>query len=123
MPRAGTSTSPPTMMTSRPCPVMPPRPTPSTDPEVAATLNPAKAPAAPPEDEEDVDLFGSDDEEEDAEAARIREERLAEYHQEKEGKTKPAAKSRCNPRYQALGCVFPSFLFVNPAGVNTELSR
>lgn len=58
------------------------------------TLNPAKAPAAD-EDEEDeeVDLFGSDDEEEDAEAARIREERLAEYKKKKEGKAKPAAKS------------------------------
>ncbi|KAK5166754.1 hypothetical protein LTR04_000465 [Oleoguttula sp. CCFEE 6159] len=44
------------------------------------------------EDDEDVDLFGSDDEEEDAEAARIRDERLAEY-KKKEGKTKPAAKS------------------------------
>lgn len=40
-----------------------------------------------------MDLFGSDDEEEDAEAARIREERLAEYRKKKEGKTKPAAKS------------------------------
>jgi elongation factor 1-beta len=40
-----------------------------------------------------VDLFGSDDEEEDAEAARIRDERLAEYKKKKEGKTKPAAKS------------------------------
>jgi len=57
-----------------------------------ATLNPAKAPAAEEEDD-DVDLFGSDDEEEDAEAARIREERLAEYKKKKEGKTKPAAKS------------------------------
>lgn len=56
------------------------------------TLNPAKAPAAE-EDDDDVDLFGSDDEEEDAEAARIREERLAEYKKKKEGKTKPAAKS------------------------------
>jgi elongation factor 1-beta len=62
-----------------------------------ATLNPAKAPAkaeaAPEEDDDDVDLFGSDDEEEDAEAAKIREERLAEYKKKKEGKTKPAAKS------------------------------
>ncbi|OCK83276.1 hypothetical protein K432DRAFT_347454 [Lepidopterella palustris CBS 459.81] len=57
------------------------------------TLNPAKAPAAEEEEEEDVDLFGSDDEEEDAEAARIREERLAEYQKKKAGKTKPAAKS------------------------------
>jgi len=60
----------------------------------SATLpvNPAKAPAAE-EDDDDVDLFGSDDEEEDAEAARIREERLAEYNKKKAGKTKPAAKS------------------------------
>jgi len=61
-----------------------------------ATINPAKAPAAKDdaEDDDDVDLFGSDDdEEEDAEAVRIREERLAEYKKKKEGKTKPAAKS------------------------------
>ncbi|KXS95609.1 hypothetical protein AC578_10392 [Pseudocercospora eumusae] len=58
------------------------------------TLNPAKAPEkAAEEDDDDVDLFGSDDEEEDAEAARVREERLAEYKKKKEGKTKPAAKS------------------------------
>lgn len=44
------------------------------------------------EDEEDVDLFGSDDEE-DAEAIRIKEENLAAYKKKKEGKTKPAAKS------------------------------
>ncbi|CAK7566024.1 MAG: Translation elongation factor 1 beta [Sporothrix epigloea] len=62
-------------------------------PEVAeVTINPAKAPAAEEEDD-DVDLFGSDDEEEDAEAARVREERLAEYRKKKEGKVKPAAKS------------------------------
>ncbi|KAI9883834.1 MAG: hypothetical protein M1823_004388 [Watsoniomyces obsoletus] len=59
------------------------------------TINPAKAPDAAKNDDDDndVDLFGSDDEEEDAEAARIREERLAEYRKKKEGKTKPAAKS------------------------------
>jgi elongation factor 1-beta len=45
------------------------------------------------DDDDDVDLFGSDDEEEDAEAARVREERLAEYNKKKAGKTKPAAKS------------------------------
>merc|ERR1711939_48142 len=44
-------------------------------------------------EDDDVDLFGSDDEEEDAEAERIRNERLAEYKKKKEGKTKPAAKS------------------------------
>ncbi|KAK3943745.1 elongation factor 1-beta [Diplogelasinospora grovesii] len=64
-------------------------------PEVAeVTINPAKAPEkAEEEDEDDVDLFGSDDEEEDAEAARIREERLAEYKKKKEAKPKLAAKS------------------------------
>jgi len=62
-------------------------------PEVTqATLNPAKAPAAE-EDDDDIDLFGSDDEEEDAEAVRVRDERLAEYKKKKEGKSKPAAKS------------------------------
>lgn len=49
--------------------------------------------AAEAEEEEDVDLFGSDDEEEDAEAVRIREERLAEYRKKKEAKPKLAAKS------------------------------
>jgi elongation factor 1-beta len=44
------------------------------------TLNPAKAPE-------------KDDEEEDAEAARVKEERLAEYNKKKAGKVKPAAKS------------------------------
>jgi len=62
------------------------------------TINPAAAPEkaaekATEEDDDDVDLFGSDDEEEDAEAVRIREERLAEYRKKKEGKVKPAAKS------------------------------
>jgi elongation factor 1-beta len=62
-------------------------------PEVAeVTINPAKAPAAEEEDE-DVDLFGSDDEEEDAEAARVREERLAAYREKKAAKPKIAAKS------------------------------
>ncbi|PSK55320.1 hypothetical protein B9Z65_2709 [Elsinoe australis] len=56
-------------------------------------VNPAKAPEKAEEDDDDVDLFGSDDEEEDAEAVRVREERLAEYKKKKEGKTKPAAKS------------------------------
>lgn len=59
---------------------------------VAATLNPAKVPAAEEEDD-DVDLFGSDEEEEDAEAARIREERLTAYREKKAAKPKAAAKS------------------------------
>jgi elongation factor 1-beta len=45
-------------------------------------------------DEDDVDLFGSDDEEEDEEAAKIREQRLADYAKKKAAKgAKPAAKS------------------------------
>lgn len=59
----------------------------------AATLNPAKAPAAAEEDDDEVDLFGSDDEEEDAAAEELRNKRLAEYAAKKAGKTKPAAKS------------------------------
>lgn len=60
----------------------------------AATLNPAKAPAAAEEEaDDDVDLFGSDDEEEDAEAARVREERVAAYKEKKAAKPKAAAKS------------------------------
>ncbi|KAI1124940.1 hypothetical protein F5Y10DRAFT_279817 [Nemania abortiva] len=53
-----------------------------------------KAPAAEEAgDDDDVDLFGSDDEEEDAEAVRVREERLAAYREKKAAKPKVAAKS------------------------------
>jgi len=63
-------------------------------PEVSELPTNPKAPEKEAEDDdEDVDLFGSDDEEEDAEAARIRDERLAEYNKKKATKTKPAAKS------------------------------
>jgi elongation factor 1-beta len=55
------------------------------------TINPAKAPDAAEEDE-DIDLFGSDDEE-DAEAAAQREKNLEEYRKKKALKEKPAAKS------------------------------
>ncbi|KAI1823973.1 hypothetical protein F4861DRAFT_507927 [Xylaria intraflava] len=54
----------------------------------------AAAPAAEEGgDDDDVDLFGSDDEEEDAEAVRVREERLAAYREKKAAKPKVAAKS------------------------------
>ncbi|PWN28839.1 hypothetical protein BDZ90DRAFT_230849 [Jaminaea rosea] len=44
--------------------------------------------------DDDIDLFGSDDEEEDAEAARIKAERVAEYEKKKAAKgPRPAAKS------------------------------
>jgi len=45
------------------------------------------------DDDDDVDLFGSDDEEEDADAARVREERLAAYAEKKSKKPGPIAKS------------------------------
>merc|ERR1712221_31680 len=51
------------------------------------------APVEEEEDDDEVDLFGSDDEEEDAEAARVREERLAVYAAKKSKKPGPIAKS------------------------------
>merc|ERR1712055_662960 len=45
------------------------------------------------DDDDDVDLFGSDDEEEDAEAAKIREERLAAYAEKKSKKPALIAKT------------------------------
>jgi elongation factor 1-beta len=49
------------------------------------------APSAAAEDDDDVDLFGSDDEE-DAEAERIKAERVAEYAAKKANKPKTIAK-------------------------------
>lgn len=71
------------------------------DPSKAATAYGPEAstlpinPKAPEkeEDDDDVDLFGSDDEEEDAEAEKLKAQRLEEYRKKKEGKVKPAAKS------------------------------
>jgi elongation factor 1-beta len=51
-------------------------------------------------------LFGSDDEEEDLEAERIRAERLAEYKKKKEGKTKPAAKSLVTMDVKPWGALY-----------------
>lgn len=54
----------------------------------------APAAAAAEEDDDDVDLFGSDDEEVDAEAEKLKQQRLAEYAAKKAAKgPKPAAKS------------------------------
>ena len=50
------------------------------------------APAAEAADEDDIDLFGSD-EEEDAEAERIKAERVAEYNARKANKPKTIAKT------------------------------
>ena len=57
---------------------------------VAMAVNPKNAPDA---DDDDMDLFGSDEEEEDPEVVAEREKRLADYKKKKEGKAKPAAKS------------------------------
>ena len=51
----------------------------------------AGAPAA--DDDEEIDLFGSDDEEEDAEAQKLHAERVAAYAAKKANKPKTAAKS------------------------------
>ncbi|KAF2639894.1 hypothetical protein P280DRAFT_402176 [Massarina eburnea CBS 473.64] len=59
--------------------------------ETELAINPAKAPAAE-EDDDEVDLFGSDSEV-DEEAEKLKAERLAEYNKKKAGKVKPAAKS------------------------------
>jgi elongation factor 1-beta len=85
-------------------------------PEVSELPISAKAPEKEEkkedDDDDDVDLFGSDDEEEDAEAARIREERLAEYKKKKEGKTKPAAKSMVTLDVKPWGMHTPSYLLM-----------
>ncbi|GLB44529.1 putative EF-1-beta EF-1-delta family protein [Lyophyllum shimeji] len=64
----------------------------STAGEAFAAGAAAPAEAAAAADEEEVDLFGSD-EEEDAEAERIKAERVAAYNAKKAGKPKPVAKS------------------------------
>ena len=60
----------------------------------------ASAPAASAEDEDEVDLFGSDDEV-DAEAERIKAERVAEYAAKKAKKPKTIAK------VASLSCCLP----------------
>lgn len=59
-----------------------------------AGAKPTTAPAKPAakDDDDDVDLFGSE-EEEDADAAKVREERLAAYAKKKSGKPVLIAKS------------------------------
>lgn len=49
--------------------------------------------AAAAEDEDDIDLFGSDDEEVDEEAERVKAQRLAEYAAKKANKPKTIAKT------------------------------
>jgi elongation factor 1-beta len=59
----------------------------------ALTASTSAPSAAAAEDDDDVDLFGSDDEE-DAEAERIKAERVAEYAAKKANKPKTIAKVR-----------------------------
>ncbi|EJT97215.1 elongation factor 1-beta [Dacryopinax primogenitus] len=59
----------------------------------AASAVPAKPAVKEEEEEEEIDLFGSDDEEADAEAERIKQERVAAYNAKKANKPKAAAKS------------------------------
>ncbi|KAI0127177.1 hypothetical protein BJ170DRAFT_624482 [Xylariales sp. AK1849] len=62
-------------------------------PEVSEVIvNPAKAPAAK-DDSDEEDLFGSDSEEEDPEEVKAREERLAAYREKKAAKPKTIAKT------------------------------
>merc|ERR1712136_693073 len=65
---------------------------PKAEKDASAYVSGAPASAAA-DDDDDVDLFGSDDEEEDAEAAKIREERLAAYAEKKSKKPALIAKT------------------------------
>jgi len=58
----------------------------------AGAASSAPAAAAEEEDDDDVDLFGSDDEEEDAEAERIKAERIAAYNARKSAKEEKKGK-------------------------------
>jgi elongation factor 1-beta len=53
----------------------------------------AAAVEAADDDDDEVDLFGSDDEEDDAEAERVKQERLKAYAEKKATKPKTIAKS------------------------------
>lgn len=74
-------------------------------PAVASTSSaPAAKAAAADDDDDEVDLFGSDDEEADAEAERIKAERLAEYAAKKAKKPATIAKVR---QYCITMCMRP----------------
>lgn len=60
----------------------------------------AAAPAAPAAEEEEIDLFGDDDEEDDAEAEKLKAERVAAYNLKKAGKAKTIAKVRLLRAFQ-----------------------
>jgi len=62
-------------------------------PAATECQNGAGAHASKPVDDDDIDLFGSDGEEESADAAKVREQRLKEYADKKSKKAGPIAKS------------------------------
>ena len=72
----------------------------------AFTASAGGAAEATGEEEEEIDLFG-DDEEEDAEAERIKAERVAAYNEKKANKPKTIAK--------VLECLFPYFIELTSA--------
>ncbi|XP_069477863.1 elongation factor 1-delta isoform X2 [Ambystoma mexicanum] len=77
--------------TSHPSPAAPPAAAPITNGQPIAPAKKVEVTAAPEEDDDDIDLFGSD--EEDEEAERIREERLKQYAEKKSKKPAIIAKS------------------------------
>ncbi|CAO3610095.1 unnamed protein product [Cunninghamella echinulata] len=58
-----------------------------------AEINKESAPAAAEEEDDNVDFFGSDDEDVDEEAEKIKAQRIAEYNAKKAAKPKPIAKT------------------------------
>ena len=87
----------------------------------------AAAPAKAEEDDDEVDLFGSDDEE-DAEAERIKAERVAAYNAKKAAKPKPVAKVRRSSilrapsRFYKLTFVSSNFMYIRRVLLNVTLT-
>jgi elongation factor 1-beta len=65
-----------------------------------------------PAEDDDMDLFGSDEEEEDPEVVAQREARLAEYRKKKEAKPKAVAKSMVTLEVKPWGMFRPMSLFI-----------
>jgi elongation factor 1-beta len=66
----------------------------------------AKAPAAEADDDDDIDLFG-EDEEEDAEAERVKAERVKAYEAKKAAKPKTIAKVGSSNFFRLANCINP----------------
>ena len=86
--------------------------------EAFTAAAPAPA-AAAEEDEEEVDLFGEDDEE-DAEAEKLKADRVAAYNAKKAGKPKTAAKVRTifwAPTCYSFPCIYRNFRILSLTGI------